>query len=128
MVPSGRRLAVVSGVVALVLLIFAALATACNEPAIGVSRSQAGPGDIVPYSFTGTDDDATYTVSVDGHVVASGSSTGPTVSGSFAMPDLGGSKAPVNVEGFVSDPAESAYGWPSSARGTAAVRRRAGRD
>jgi hypothetical protein len=111
----GRLIWLAVAAVALFLLNFASLASACNEPAIGVSRTQASPGEIVPFSFTGTDTDATYTVSVEGQTVASGASSGPTVSGTFVMPNLGSNTMRVNVEGFVSDPTESAYGWPSSA-------------
>src|SRR5947209_12575676 len=115
MVSSGRRIMVTLAAVAVSLLTFASLASACNEPAIGVSRVQAGPGDIVPFSFTGTDDDATYTVSVDGQVVASGASSGPTVSGTFVMPNLGANTLRGTVEKFGSDPTELAYGYPGSA-------------
>ena len=85
MAPRGRRIGIAGAVIVLVLLIFASIASACNSPAIGSTRTQAGPGDIVPFDFIGMDDDATYTVSVAGQVVASGASHGPTVSGSFVM-------------------------------------------
>src|SRR5436305_3729575 len=111
----GRRIGIVVAAIMAALLTYAASAAACDEPTIGLSRAQAGPGDIVPFSFTGTDDDATYTVSVGGQVVSSGASSGPTVSGTFVMPNLGANTMRVNVEGFVSDPTESADGWPSSA-------------
>ena len=103
----GRRIRTGSATCVVFLLMFASLASACNDPAIGVSASQVGPGSIVPFSFTGTDSSATWKVSVGGEVVASGPASGPTVSGTFVMPDLGSTAMRVNVEGFVAAPTEN---------------------
>ncbi len=79
------------GVTTFLLGVGAATALACSEPNLVLGESQAGAGDIVSYSVSGTDQGASYTLSVDGTGVGSGtdSTAAPGTSGSFTMPDLG---------------------------------------
>ena len=81
------------------LAIGAATAAACTEPNLVLGRSQAGAGDNVPYSVSGTDQGASYTLDVNGTGVGSGidNTADPGTSGSFTMPDLGDSPQTVYV-------------------------------
>ena len=106
----------VVSVVALLGLTYAGAASACNDPTIALNgTTQAGPGQVVPFSFANTAAGATYTVSVNGEVMASGTASGPSVSGSFVMPNLGSSSTPVDVGGRVVHDDTAPYDWPSSA-------------
>jgi len=109
----GRWIGMVGAAVGLLTFGLVAQAWACNNPAIGSSAEvtgPVGPSQPVPFDFTGMDDTAIYTVSINGQVVASGQANGATVSGSFVMPDLGSQARAVNIDGSVTDP-----GVPSQA-------------
>jgi hypothetical protein len=118
----GRWIGIVGAAVGLLALVLAAQAWACNNPAVGSSAEATGPvgpGQPVPFDFTGMDDTAVYTVSINGQVVASGKADGATVSGSFAMPDLGNQAQSVNIDGSVTDPgvpSQAGQTFPSSVR------------
>jgi hypothetical protein len=85
------RVGLTLSVVYSVLGITASLASACLEPQLYVSPSTAEAGDPVSFTITGTELDATYTVTVEGISVAGGTDTDQSegTSGSFAMPNLG---------------------------------------
>ena len=102
----GRWIGIVVAAAGLLPLGLTAQAWGCNNPEIGSSArvtGPVGPGQSVPFDFTGMDETATYTVSVNGQVVASGPGNGATVSGSFVMPNLGSQPQSVSVIGTVSD-------------------------
>jgi len=79
------------------------VAYACLDPEIAPSQRPAGPGDTVTFTIDNTDVDARYTVTVNGREVTSGvdEDTSPGTSGSFVMPDFGGSARKVSVGGSV---------------------------
>ena len=69
------------------------------DPSFVIAESQARAGDAVHFSITGADgdDDLTYELEVADRTVLEGAAEG-NVSGSFTMPDLGGSAKSVTVE------------------------------
>jgi hypothetical protein len=75
----------------LLLLCGATGASACNEPSLALGKTNAAPGENVPYSIANADEGAQFTLSVAGRQVASGTA-GPDFSSSFTMPDLGSSQ------------------------------------
>jgi hypothetical protein len=89
----------VATVTTLLLAFGAAVASACNDPHLVLGRSQAGAGDTVGYSISGTDQGASYTLTVDGISVKSGAddSLDPGTAGTFTMPDLGNTSRDVEV-------------------------------
>ena len=99
------RLRVGLGLVAVLLAagVGTGVAYACLDPEIAPSQRPAGPGDTVPFTIDNTDEGAKYVVTVNGREVTSGvdNDSGPGVSGSFVMPDLGGGPRKVNVGGSV---------------------------
>ena len=74
-------------------------ASACATASLRLDPS-AGPGDTVSFSISGIEPGATYTLSLGGQEVASGTNNTPYngVSGTFTMPNLG--TQPVTVTGF----------------------------
>jgi hypothetical protein len=103
-----RRVGVASTIVVAMSLIPAASALACLEPQgfagpLAGGPPSYGPNDPTPFKITGTDEGAPYTVTViDGGVpkasfpyVDADSAQG--ASGSFSMPDLGGSSKSVEI-------------------------------
>ena len=66
-------------------------ALACSDPSIGGVTPSAGPNDPVSFSAVNLDPGASYSVSVGGRDVASGTAAGGPITGGFAMPDLGAS-------------------------------------
>ncbi len=83
----------------------AAVASACYGPQLLISQGSAEGGDPVSFSIAGTDPGATYTITVDGTTVASGTDIGePGEQASFTMPSCGGSSRPVDVGGQVRHP------------------------
>jgi hypothetical protein len=63
-----------------------------------LSESQAGAGDTVHYSISGTDEDTAYEIEIGDHEVAEGHARDDAVSGVFTMPDLGKVGKLVTVE------------------------------
>jgi hypothetical protein len=97
------------GAIALLLLLVASPASACNCPTLMITGPMgaaaphvAGPGDQVTYTVTELTSGATYSILVDGTEIAGGQlQSGTQVSGTFVVPDLGGSSRNVNVEAKV---------------------------
>jgi hypothetical protein len=106
----GFRAGLVASVVAAVAMTGASNAWACNEPAIHIADTSAGPGDTVRFTLSDTQPGATYTVWVEGRVVATGEDTTAAQGyrGTFTMPDLGGSTRSVYVKGEIRHMDESA--------------------
>jgi hypothetical protein len=95
------RIRVAFGVLIGVLALFplAGSASACATASLTLSSS-AGPGDTVWFSISGIEPGATYSLSLDGREVASGTNNTSYngVSGTFTMPDFGA--RPLTVTGF----------------------------
>ena len=93
------RLAVGVLISLVALLSLAGSASACATASLRLSPS-AGPGDPVSFSISGIEPGATYSLSLDGRVVASGTNDTPYngVSGTFTMPDFGSRS--LTVTGF----------------------------
>jgi hypothetical protein len=98
------------GTIALLLLLAASPASACNCPSLGAlgpgAKAVAGPGDEVHYSLSNLSDGAEYSIQVSKREVVSTQvyhGTSP-VSGTFVMPDLGGSDGGVTVNAVISHP------------------------
>lgn len=81
---STRRWTLVLSVLAL-LVVPTGTAIACEEPSISYSPRDPGPGDTVNYSIARLDNEASFTLHIEGELVA----TGTEATGSFVMPDLG---------------------------------------
>jgi hypothetical protein len=98
---SSMRIRVALGFLIGLLALFplAGSASACATASLRLDPS-AGPGDTVSFSISGIEPGATYTLSLGGHEVASGTNNTPYngVSGTFTMPNLG--TQPVTVTGF----------------------------
>jgi hypothetical protein len=98
---SSMRIRVALGFLIGLLALFplAGSASACATASLRLDPS-AGPGDTVSFSISGIEPGATYTLSLGGHEVASGTNNTPSngVSGTFTMPNLG--TQPVTVTGF----------------------------
>jgi hypothetical protein len=98
---SSMRIRVAFGFLIGLLALFplAGSASACATASLRLDPS-AGPGDTVSFSISGIEPGATYTLSLGGHEVASGTNNTPYngVSGTFTMPNLG--TQPVTVTGF----------------------------
>jgi hypothetical protein len=103
----------VATVTTLLLGFGAATASACNDPNLVLGRSQAGAGDTVGYSISGTDQGASYTLTVDGIRLESGTddSLDPGTTGTFTMPDLGNTSRGVGVQLLT---AHEGNEWPST--------------
>jgi hypothetical protein len=97
---SALRIAALAIGTALVLALGAATASACNEPTLSLGKTQASAGETVPFTIGGTEEGANYTLAIRGQTVASGTDTTAQsgLSGSFSMPDLGGTQTVVYVD------------------------------
>lgn len=93
------RIALGAVIATVALLSPAASASACATASLTLPPS-AGPGDTVWFSISSIEPGATYTITLDGHEVASGTNDTSYngVSGSFTMPDLG--DQPTMATGF----------------------------
>ena len=98
------------GAIALLLLLAASPASACNCPALAAlgpgAKGVAGPGDQVHYTLSYLSDGAEYSIQVDKREVVSTQVYHGTsqVSGTFVMPDLGGSDRGVTVNAVINHP------------------------
>jgi hypothetical protein len=82
--------------------VFTASASACNDPILqAIEPSSGGPGDVVSFTIINTSPGATYAVSIEGGMRASGRADGSHVTGTFTMPDLGRSATTVSIEAVV---------------------------
>lgn len=91
----GRRIVVVlvsSCIGSLGLMIVGpAAAYACEEPTLGLHKTEARAGETVPFSVTGTEHGASFRLSTEGWSEPFTDNTAETgYKGSFVMPDLGG--------------------------------------
>ena len=98
------------GAIALLMLLAASPARACNCPslmAVGpAANAVAGPGDEVHYTLSYLSDGARYSIHVAKRAVVSTQEYQGTeqVSGTFVMPDLGGSDRGVTVNALIDHP------------------------
>jgi MYXO-CTERM domain-containing protein len=82
-----------------VLLVLAGTGVAFADVRLYVTESEAGPGDIVQFSISGTESRATYALEIDDREIAQGSvPADESVSGEFTMPDLGDASRTVTLE------------------------------
>jgi VTC domain-containing protein len=89
-----------------VLLLGAAVAQA--EPSFVLLDTQAGPGALVHFSISGSEERGSFSVEVADEEVAEGSLPAEsTYSGSFTMPDLGGASRSVTVEAQITQSDET---------------------
>jgi hypothetical protein len=72
-------------------------AHACINVHIGAYPTAAHAGDVVQYSVSSLEVGASYTISVNGSIVADGTATGDIVRGPFTMPNLGAQQATVTL-------------------------------
>ena len=96
-----RAVASVLAAVAVLPLLLAGTAYACNDPELDLVDREAKAGDTVHFSIINTKPGAEYTIEIVGHgQIASGTDTTDAegVSGSFTMPDLGDSAKTVSVK------------------------------
>jgi hypothetical protein len=84
--------------VAIALLVFGAVARACDLVSGTISPDSARAGDPITFSISGLLKDATYSVKIGGQTKASGVSEGTSVYGSVPMPDYGSQPRTVSVE------------------------------
>jgi hypothetical protein len=92
------RIGVAIGAMLLALVGAADAARACNLPKISVSPASAGHGDLVTWTIGDIEPRATYTVTIAGRMVAEGESGGSAPTGTFSMPDFGGTPRVVSVQ------------------------------
>jgi hypothetical protein len=98
---AARTVFAVSICVIAVLAVGVVGAVACNEPVISLNHTGASKGEPVGWDIGPTTSGAQYEVYVDGTSVASGSSPGGNVHGTFTMPDFGAADKTVTVKAIV---------------------------
>lgn len=77
----------------------------CQSVCLAVDQTQAAPNDVVGFQITGTEAFSSYTLTVNGNFVASGSDpAGNGVDDKFKMLDLGSAEQDITVEATVSQP------------------------
>ena len=112
------------GAIALLVLLAASPASACNCPslmAVGpAANAVAGPGDEVHYTLSYLSDGARYSIQVAKREVVSTQEYHGTeqVSGTFVMPDLGGSDRGVTVNALIDHPDLVVDGCPNTPTAT----------
>jgi hypothetical protein len=79
------------------------VAVAHADPGFVITESQVRAGDTVHFSITGGEGHVTYEIEVAGRDLLKGSGDGGSVSGQFAMPDLGVAAKRVKVEADIKD-------------------------